>query len=141
MPSRQRRLESCLRGDMKRVFAVYGLHSRLIRYVAVSDELQSTSPPAGCGVIEIDYADYARSGNTFDAHGPLNGYRLIERKIGQPRHSGRCVEVTPEGFVVAVYQADPLLDRPVNQRHTLHQHDTANLGHRKGVGLGGEFLP
>lgn len=105
-----------------KTFVVYGLQSKIIRQIIVSDEIDSLSAPDKCGVLEVP----------FDSYSQFNANKLSEyvvQQIGEPLHDGRCVEVGQDGKVLAVYNADPLIDKPILGRtNQIIPHEIAGIG-------------
>lgn len=108
------------------VTVVYAEGSKQIRRIIVSDVEVSPALVPGEAALDVPFKTYSEAD-----HGQFAAY--VESQIGAPTKDVRCVEVDLSGKVVAVYAADPDLDRPVlDQRHTLELHKDADIGDVKG---------
>jgi hypothetical protein len=116
-----------------RVFVIFGLESKIIRQILVSDEItKQPSAPDKCAILEVPFTEYSAANDAA-----LRSY--VAAKIGKPAHSGRCVEVDDKGFVVAAYFADPLIDVPIRgEKNTIEPHERADVGDVK---VGTRFVP
>ncbi len=107
------------------VAVVYAAGSRIIRRVIVSDGDVRAELVDGEAVMEIPEKTYrAASAEGVAAY--------VAERIGPPLHDGRCVEVDKQGEVVAVYLADPVIDKPrYSLEHSIEVSKTAEVGQVK----------
>lgn len=114
------------------VAVVYASGSKTIRRIIVSDDdavAKATLVP-GEAVIEVPFDIYNKS-NDAD----LRAY--LAKAIGEPKQDTRCVEIDASGAVVAVYAADPEIDKPLlNASNVIELHADAVVGDQK---VGGVF--
>lgn len=71
----------------------------------------------------------------FDEYSPMNAadvHQYVEDAIGPPTKETRCVEVDESGKVVAVYAADPDIDKPLfGSKNTIELHMDAVVNDTK----------
>lgn len=109
------------------VAVVYAAGSRIIRRVIVSDgdALKHAALVDGEAALEIPEKTY-REASAEDVAA------YVAERIGPPLHDGRCVEVDKQGEVVAVYLADPVIDKPrYSLEHSIEVSKTAEIGQVK----------
>lgn len=108
------------------VTVVYAIGSRQIRRVIVSDADVEPAMVDGEAALTVPFKEYVLL-NADEVR------QYVEAQIGPPIKDTRCVEVDRSGKVVAVYAADPDIDRPVfDARNTLELHKDAAVGEVKG---------
>jgi hypothetical protein len=116
------------------VALVYGSVAKHLRRVYVADTLQALARAVvlqqGEDRILLTDAAYAK----LDAPG-LHAY--LATQVGVPVGSGRAVELDATNTVVAAYQADPEVDRPIRAAlNTLLAHDEADIGDQRDAQTG-----
>lgn len=106
---------------------IYGTQSNAVRRIIASDtdaELAAATDKGGVAPGESLLLFDAKTARSLSPDALL---AAVAAKIG-PAASQRCVETNPQGVVVKVYQADPLLDQPVTPGSTIQLHDVAVPG-------------
>lgn len=116
------------------VAVVYAVVSKTIRRIVVSDENDlHVALVQGEALLEVPFKWYSQS-NAQDLHD------YVSSVIGPPEHDCRCVEVDKSGKVVAVYAADPAIDKPLySPEFTVELSKDATIGDIKGGD--GKFPP
>lgn len=113
------------------VAVIYGADSKVPRVVIGSDTQAELDAAVSVSDGEaVEYFPDSDARTTADLPALL---AELAKRIGEPKHSGRVVEIDGSGAVVALYAADPLIDKPrLDARNTLEVHDKAEVGDIKG---------
>ncbi len=113
------------------VAVIYGADSKVPRVVIGSDTQAELDAAVSISEgEEVEYFPDADVRTTADLPELL---AELAKRIGEPKHSGRVIEVDESGAVVALYAADPLIDKPkLDARNKLEVHDNAEVGDIKG---------
>lgn len=97
---------------------IYGADSRVPRVVIASDtqaELDAALIVSEGEAVEYFPEAQARTSTELPAL-----LAALAQRIGEPKHPGRVAEVDEAGAVVALYAADPQIDKPIfGARNTL----------------------
>lgn len=104
------------------VTVVYAVGSRTIRRVIVSDKAVDVSVVAGEAVLDVPF-------DAYDKFNPDAFHAFVAKEIGAPTQETRCVEVDAVGRVVAIFSADPEIDKPITGMfNTLEIQKSAKVG-------------
>lgn len=96
---------------------VYGADSKLMRRVYVCD----TDEDLARAVVTVPgEAVHYMLADEYATHDAVTFRTALAEQVGVPKNDGRVAEVDATGKCVAVYSADPLIDKPVlGEFHTL----------------------
>lgn len=109
---------------MSNVHIIYALSTKVVRRIIVTDDPIPLSVVIGEAVLDTP----------FETYSDLNNQEVMEyvaAAIGSPTNSGRCVEITPDGEVVRIYSADPVIDKPIDTNNSIELNEYAQLGDKK----------
>jgi len=115
---------------------VYGADSKLMRRVYVCD----TDDELARAVVTVPgEAVHYMLADEYATHDAMTFRTALAEQVGAPKNDGRVVEVDATGKCVAVYSADPLIDKPVlGKFHTLELSKFAEINDVK---VAGKFEP
>lgn len=117
---------------MSNVTVIYAQGTKVIRRINVSDDdVPRAIAGPGETALAVPFDTYSQSNDA-----QLRAY--VASKIGAAGPD-RCVEVDAKGRVVAIYHADPVLDRPFSSGNVMELHALANVGNVR-INNAGEFI-